>query len=86
MILSSCKLFDSASVFFKFPLEYLNLKIRKNVPLLSELFEGDIVMNSRLRRAVLGSLSKRSALLGTGYKWPGGLVPYETDSSLSKKF
>ena len=62
------------------------LRFVKNFLLLSELFEGDIVMNSRLRRAVLGSLSKRSALLGTGYKWPGGIVPYEVDSSLRKKF
>eukprot|EP00795_Rhopilema_esculentum_P015218 gene15218-6421_t len=47
-----------------------------------EIFEGDIVMSPLLRRAVLNKYSKRSALVEADHKWPGGIVPYELDSSL----
>ena len=49
----------------------------------AELFEGDMVMSPFLRTAVLGGLSKRSALIEVGHKWSRGFVPYELDSSLS---
>lgn len=47
-----------------------------------ELFEGDMIMDNRLRRAVWGEKSKKSALLQVelkGYKWPHGIIYYEID-------
>ena len=53
---------------------------------ISEIFEGDMVMSPLLRRAVLNKYSKRSALVEADHKWPGGIVPYELDSSLRNSF
>ena len=56
--------------------------------LLLELFEGDIVMDNSIRRAVLGLNEKRSAVEmseeGHRMHWPDGVVPYTIDPSLSK--
>jgi len=53
-----------------------------NLPKNGELFEGDIVMDDRLRRNVWGVESKKSALRESvvdGLKWPGGVVYYEIE-------
>ena len=42
-----------------------------------------MVMSPLLRRAVLGGLSKRSALLDVDNKWEDGIVPYKLSSNLS---
>ena len=57
-----------------------------------ELFEGDIIMDSRFRASLLlGSKSKKSALLDSGWfgdsvsKWPNGIVFYEIEYSFTHK-
>ena len=50
----------------------------KNLPANDELFEGDMVMDSRLRNAVLG-VSKKSVVALEGIKWPNGVLVYEVD-------
>eukprot|EP00794_Sanderia_malayensis_P014080 gene14080-15549_t len=47
-----------------------------------ELFEGDMIMDKRLRRNIKDVESKRSALTDTSYKWPNGVIPFELDKSL----
>lgn len=52
------------------------------LPANGELFEGDIVMDERLRQAVWGQQSKKSALRKVkddGFKWPNGIIYYEVD-------
>lgn len=56
-----------------------------NLPANGELFEGDMVMDSRLRNAVLG-ISKKTALSSDSYKWPNGILYYEVESGFSKHF
>ena len=55
-----------------------------------ELFEGDIVMDSELRKAVLGAGSKRSGIIaaevGKKKHWPNGIVPYVLSESLGKAY
>jgi len=50
----------------------------KELPENDELFEGDIVMDSRLRNAVLG-ISKKSVVALDGIKWPDGVLVYDVD-------
>lgn len=49
-----------------------------NLPPVGELFEGDIIMDERLRRAVLGGVDneKRDVLKNQNLLWKNGLVPY----------
>jgi hypothetical protein len=58
----------------------------EDLPKNGELFEGDIVMDNSIRRAVLGLNDKRSAeelaTEGKAKHWPGGIVPYVIDPSL----
>jgi len=58
----------------------------KDLPANGENFEGDMIMDDRLRRAVLGLNKKRSAIEQAldGHKrhWPNGIVPYLIDESL----
>ena len=49
-----------------------------NLPKNDELFEGDMVMDSRLRDAVLGQ-GKRAVLQKEGIKWPNGVLVYDID-------
>jgi len=57
-----------------------------DLPKNGELFEGDMVMDDSIRRAVLGLNKKRSAvelaLEGHRKHWPDGVVPYVIDESL----
>lgn len=57
----------------------------KDLPRNGELFEGDMVMDNTIRRAVLGLNSKRSAIQaaaeGKRRHWPLGVVPYTVDDS-----
>lgn len=49
-----------------------------NLPKDGETFEGDIVMDSRLRDAVRG-ISKKSAVTEKGVTWPNGVLYYEVE-------
>ena len=49
-----------------------------NLPKNDELFEGDMVMDSRLRDAVLGQ-GKRAVLQDENIKWPNGVLVYDID-------
>lgn len=59
----------------------LDLSLPRN----GEIFEGDMVMDNRLRRSVKGVELKRSAVIGSNYRWHDGIVPYVFDSSLVDK-
>ena len=53
-----------------------------------KLFEGDIVMDDRLRRAVWRESSKKSAVKGlkdSGLLWPNATIPYEIDEEFPLK-
>ena len=52
-------------------------KALNNLPENDQIFEGDIVMDSRLRDAVLG-ISKKSVIKGD-VKWPDKTLVYEVD-------
>jgi len=56
----------------------------KELPKNGDLFEGDIVMDDRMRRVVLGVESKRAYLKDRSL-WPKGRVPYTFDKSLLPK-
>lgn len=56
-----------------------------NLPDDGQLFEGDIVMDSRLRNAVLG-ISKKSVVADDSYKWPDGILYYEVEPGFSKQY
>jgi len=55
-----------------------------DLPKNDELFEGDMVMDNRLRDAVLG-VSKKSVVIGEGIKWPNGILYYEVDPNFDPK-
>lgn len=55
-----------------------------NLPKNDELFEGDIVMDNRLRDAVLG-ISKKSVMKEKRIKWPNGVLVYDVDPKFFKK-
>lgn len=59
-----------------------------NLPRNGELFEGDIIMDSYLRRAIYGEKSKKSALRNLGIfdkLWHNGIVFYSIDFSLTPR-
>ena len=56
----------------------------QELPKNGDLFEGDIVMDDRMRRVVLGVESKRAYLKDRSL-WPNGRVPYIFDKSLLPK-
>ncbi len=51
---------------------------------LSELFEGDIIMDEQLRQAVLGEADKRSMTTNPDKRWKSGIVPYVFDPNIGK--
>jgi len=55
--------------------------VMKDLPADGELFEGDMVMDSRLREAVLGKNTKKSAFRGRDILWPDNVVYYEIDDT-----
>ena len=59
------------------------LKLTNRITVL-ELFEGDMVMDSRLREAVLGKNTKKSAFRGRDILWPDNVVYYEIDDSFGR--
>jgi len=64
----------------------LNKLSDADLPQNGELFEGDMVMDNTLRRAVLGEESKKSAVYDaevTGTRhWPNGRIPYTIKDDL----
>ena len=63
-----------------------DMENNQDLPNNGELFEGDIIMDSRLRGIVGHEQSKKSALLYHGFldvRWPNGIVFYTIDSSFT---
>ena len=54
------------------------------LPKNGELFEGDMIMDERLKRAVYGEKAKKTVRKKKSIMWPGGVVPYEIDPLFPK--
>lgn len=58
------------------------LQRKEEIPGVGELFEGDIVMDTRLFSAVSGENEKRDAVTEEQYLWPNARVPYVLSDKL----
>lgn len=47
---------------------------KQNIESLGGQFEGDMVLDERQKRALLGL--EKTGLINTNYRWPNGVVPY----------
>lgn len=47
---------------------------KQNIETLGGQFEGDMVLEEKQRRALLGL--EKTGLINTNYRWPNGVVPY----------
>lgn len=48
---------------------------KQNIETLGGQFEGDMVLDEKQKRALLGL--EKTGLINTNYRWPNGTVPYE---------